>query len=297
MSCLTNCLHGAYLHVVSFLLRPETSSEESLERSPEEAASAVVETQPGKITMDVDEFSAHGTELQAQRETTDILQKRISEPNDAEARRDEIKEHVTQLEAQLEACKQRGRETEDLLQRRTKELNDAEAYLTLIDDVSPREVVQIIEHINGQIFQSASIISKAPEFSFDGPLHATDTGAARTRLEQVLGSDLLASLNRGSSSQSSALVKTALRAGMADYARPLGSSWDVSAVNSPSPIGDAYLKLREKGVCPINVPGSPTLSRWQSPRLWLAGGGSSVVRTLGATMIKSGVRHLMTSVM
>ncbi|KAI0750445.1 hypothetical protein C8Q74DRAFT_1180517, partial [Fomes fomentarius] len=152
------------------------------------------------------------------------------------------------LEAQLEACEQRRRETEDLLQRRTKELSDAEAYLTLIDDVSPREVVQIIEHINGQISQSASIISKAPEFSFDGPLHATDSEAARTRLEQAsfLGSDLLASLNRASSLQSSALVKTALRAGMADYARRVGSSWDVSAVNSPSSIGDAYLKLREK---------------------------------------------------
>ncbi|KAI0750414.1 hypothetical protein C8Q74DRAFT_367972 [Fomes fomentarius] len=156
---------------------------------------------------------------------------------------------IAQLERDLAYTAKRRQEADELLQRRTAELRDAEAYLTLIDDVADSEVVQIVEHLNGQIFQCAALISDAPVFSSNGRHDGKASEAARTRLSQAssLGADLLASLSDVASGKDSTLVQVALQAGMAEYARRLGNTWDISAVDRPATIGDIYLKIRENG--------------------------------------------------
>ncbi len=113
--------------------------------------------------------------------------------------------------------------TNDLLQRRPTELRDAEAYLTLIDDVADSEVVQLVEHLNDQIFQCAALISDAPVFSSNGRHDGKASEAARTRLSQAssLGVYILASLSDVAPGKDSTLVQVALQAGMAEYARRL----------------------------------------------------------------------------
>ncbi|KAI0750410.1 hypothetical protein C8Q74DRAFT_1373997 [Fomes fomentarius] len=154
---------------------------------------------------------------------------------------------VQQLQGDLACATKKRQDMGDLLQRRNAELRDAEAYLTLIDDVADSEVAQIVEHLNGQIFQSAAIISDAPEFSYHRRPDAKAADAARARLEQssCLGSNLLASLRRTALEQDSVLVQLALQAGMVEYTRRLGNRWDISSMKNLDAIGDVYRKMRE----------------------------------------------------
>lgn len=204
---------------------------ERLVRSLEQTSGRATEweKQWGRAVRERDELRAHESRLEAQGEA--------------------LKQQITQLERDLAYTGKKQRETNNLLQRRTTELRDAEAYLTLIDDVADSEVVQIIEQLNGQIFQSAAAISDATEFTYDGPHDTAVWQAARARLELTcfLGADLLASLSSTTLAQNSELVQLALQAGMAEYTQRLGNSWDVNAVGDTTTIGDIYLKIRERG--------------------------------------------------
>lgn len=213
----------------------------------------------------------------------DQLRKTKTNTSQSRAEVASCKLQVQQLQRDLAYATKKRQDTNDLLERRTTELWEAEAYLTLIDDVADSEVAQIVERLNGQIFQSAALISDAPEFSYDGIPDIPDAkaaDAARARLEQssYLGLNLLASLCSTALEQDSVLVQLALQAGMVEYTRRLGDSWDISSMKNLDAIGEVYRKMRETGTSLIPSHNFP-LNTCQSPRPSPEDGESFIART------------------
>ncbi|KAI0704693.1 hypothetical protein C8Q76DRAFT_787401, partial [Earliella scabrosa] len=165
---------------------------------------------------------------------------------------------IEQLRREVAHAKKKQRGTDELLQTRTTELRNAQTYLGLIDDVAESEVVQLVEHLNGQIFQVAATLVDAPEFLYDGPHDVAAIEGARGRLAQasLLAPDLLSSLWVPGRGQDPVWGQLALQAAMSTYAQQLGNGWDISAVEHPSQLKQVYLTLRQ-------IEPQPVAGRWR----------------------------------
>ncbi|KAI0704714.1 hypothetical protein C8Q76DRAFT_820428 [Earliella scabrosa] len=144
---------------------------------------------------------------------------------DVRARRAEAR--VAELERTLANAQQERRNIGTLLETRTAELRDAQAYLTMVDDVTDRDVLDLVHTLNSRIYQTSATIADTFQGRYScqpGSEQAADQACMQLEQAQALGPELLHALRTADHSADSVLVQTALQGLM--YTRWLCATWD-----------------------------------------------------------------------
>ncbi|RPD55198.1 hypothetical protein L226DRAFT_539135 [Lentinus tigrinus ALCF2SS1-7] len=142
------------------------------------------------------------------------------------------------------------RDLEAVLEVRSKELQEAQTYVAKLDEVADSEVVNIVEPLNGLIFQAAASLSDAPEFwHSDDPFQdAAAISEAKTRLaaSSWVGSDLLDIITDWRHEEHPVYVQLALQAGLAAYTRQFSNRWEPTNAEDTTTIEKLYEAIRDQ---------------------------------------------------
>lgn len=167
------------------------------------------------------------------------------------AKDDEVRQagrKIDELERTLRAVRNEQSNTKTLLDTRTAELQEAQAFLTKVDGVSDNEVLQLVERLNSNIYQTCAIITAGFESDYGKNQGGEVREQAYQRISSVglLSPDMMNALRCFDHQQDSILVQTALQASTVSYVRWLCGTWDFH-LHSTATLQSIYRRIKETG--------------------------------------------------
>ncbi|KAM5545533.1 hypothetical protein V8D89_000571 [Ganoderma adspersum] len=151
---------------------------------------------------------------------------------------------IAQLTRELHQCQSELEVKAALLDTRSAELRDAQAYLTMLDDVTDAEVLQLVNGINSRIFQVAANIAGAFQPRYGEQKDVQVAAEAATRLGCFLDDGLLLALNAIHHADDTLIMQTALQAGMVSCTRWLCATWDFQTSDTSCLLQHIYQSIR-----------------------------------------------------
>lgn len=155
---------------------------------------------------------------------------------------------VVVLQRALRRLEKDHQNTVTLLDQTSAELDAAHAFLMKADDYSDIEVLQVLQKLNSQIFQTSASLPNPSRFAFRGAVHSELSNDDLHELERftMLDQNLLSALRSVDHSEDPILVQTALQACMAAYAYRMVTTWCPGA-DEPNRLQKVYLRIKERG--------------------------------------------------
>nr|VWP01540.1 N/A [Ganoderma boninense] len=191
-------------------------------------------------------------------------------------------ETIAQLSRELRRCQSELGMKAALLDTRSAELRNAQAYLTLLDDVTDTEVLQLVNGINSRIFQVAANIAGAFQQRYRNQKDVQASKEAVTRLQAFLDSNLLLALNTVHHADDPLVVQTALQAILASCAGWLCATWND---HDDCPLQYIYQAIRETGPYAQTMgPKFLLMNLWSEPQS-IAGRWRALSRTYVKTFL------------
>ena len=129
------------------------------------------------------------------------------------------------LRQELAGLRASHREQQTLLETRGAELRETQVFLSTSDTFSHADILQMVQHINDEIFQLAAQITEA--WPSKGRVHQEQVVAeCAERARAYVGDGLVEFVARAGAAKDTGFVQMVLQSAMAHFLAQIAGSWD-----------------------------------------------------------------------
>ncbi|KAK0196217.1 hypothetical protein F5146DRAFT_922862 [Armillaria mellea] len=188
--------------------------------------------------------------------SSDVLKQRLADAEDElQQARNQNQVSDQQLKAQAAAAKlardEVGRvsvaheQTRVLLRTRTEELRAAQVYLDRADQSSGADVINMIDALNSEIFQTAATVAEAFKFGEKKVEESSEAEVAYDHVIEILGPRMTELLKSTLHHDDQILIQTAFQAAMCAYVDWIVTSWYFEGREEEQMLSSLYAIIQE----------------------------------------------------
>ncbi|KAG6885092.1 hypothetical protein C0993_005975 [Termitomyces sp. T159_Od127] len=200
-------------------------------------------------------LAARAREVDEEKQRLEEKERRLKEAQDNnQALNAQVGRRNQELRRREEEMQQQKREHEimlKLLDTRTQELRGAEAFLTRADTLSGAEVIDLVNTLNSEIYQTAALVAEA--FDYNARVGGIESSAedtavlneACTSVADAIGTETTEMLKSLDHHEDPAVVQVAIQVAMAAISDWIVRTWNLDETEADNGFQKVYKGLRD----------------------------------------------------
>lgn len=223
-----------------------------------ERKDAIIRTLQRSLSDTTAEFKTTKALVSSLTRGSDVLKQRLTDAeNELQQARNQNHMLDQQLKAQTVAAKLASDEmervslaheqTRGLLKSRTEELRAAQVYLDRADQSSGADVINMIDALNAEIFQTAATVAEAFKFGEKKVEESSEAVTAYDHVIEILGPRMTELLKSTLHHDDQILIQTAFQAAMCAYVDWIVTSWYFEGREEEQMLSSLYAIIQESG--------------------------------------------------